>query len=198
MALGAFVWWALGQERPRFPTRVADLALLVAAVGLYAAATARGWRWHRILLRSGIHHPAADAYALTGVGYMGNTILPRGGEALRMFLMAERAGCRRREALGSIVAERVLDVAALFILFAGVTWSGVAVHIRLRKRGWAERFARVIRPFVLASRLLIGRAGAALLTLTLAVWLVEGVISGSSAGPWASSSGSFMESSSSC
>src|SRR5919198_2636494 len=87
-ALISFVWvagvilWALPQDTPRFPTAAGDLALVVAAVGIYAVATlVRGWRWHVILRSAGIEHRAVDAYLLTPVGYMGNTVLPaRGGE----------------------------------------------------------------------------------------------------------------------
>jgi uncharacterized membrane protein YbhN (UPF0104 family) len=201
-SLGAFVWWALHQRRPHFPTTGAHIALIVLAVGLYGVATlVRGWRWHRILRKAGVEHHRADAFALTVVGYMGNTILPaRGGEVLRILLLGERSSARRREILGSIVAERVLDALVLVVLFCVLTWSGLAgthkgklpaaigvaavaggavalaYYIRLRKRGRLERFAAIVRPFARASRLLFGRLGIALATVTAGVWFVEGII----------------------
>jgi uncharacterized membrane protein YbhN (UPF0104 family) len=201
-ALGAFVWWALHQRRPQFPSSPEDIALIVGAVGLYGVATLlRGWRWHRILKRADVDHKRSDAFALTAVGYMGNTILPaRGGEVLRILLLGERSSSSRREILGTIVAERVLDAVALVLLFGVLTWSGVAgthkgkfeaaigvgviaaaaialvFYIQLRKRGMLERFASTIRPFVRASRLLFGRLGLGLLALTFGIWFLEGVI----------------------
>ena len=202
LSLAAFIWWAMNQRRPQFPDTPQDLAYVALAIGLYGVATlARGWRWHRILLRAGIDHKPADAYCLTVVGYMGNTILPaRGGEVLRILLLGERTTSSRREILGSIVAERVLDAGVLVVLFAALTWSGVAgthkgrlpaaiglgliavgavvlfFYISLRKRGKLERFAEILRPFLRASRLLFGKLGVLLGFLTAGIWVLEGVI----------------------
>jgi uncharacterized membrane protein YbhN (UPF0104 family) len=202
VSLAAFVWWALHQKKPHFPSSAEDLAPLVLAVALYGVATViRGWRWHKILSRAGVDHERKDALGLTVVGYMGNTILPaRGGEVLRVLLLGERSTSRRREILGTIVAERLLDAGALVIIFAVVTWSGVAgthkgklpaaiglaviaagaivlaFYIQLRMKGRLERFAAAVRPFVRASRLLFGRLGVMLGLVTCGVWVLEGVI----------------------
>jgi glycosyltransferase 2 family protein len=202
VSLAAVVWWALEQPKPTFPSSPEDLLPLAVAVGMYAVVTViRGWRWHRILLHAGIRHAPADAYALTAVGYMGNTVLPaRGGEVLRILLLGERTDARRREILGSIVAERALDAVALVVVFALLTWSEVAgapvgqapaavslaliaaaalvllYYIWLRRRGRLERFASIVRPFLLASRLMVGRLGLVLLVVTIGVWFLEGAI----------------------
>ncbi len=202
VSLAAVVVWASGQPTPRFPTSVGDLSLIALGVALYAVATfARGWRWHAILRRGGVAHRPVDAYALVPVGYMGNAVLPaRGGELLRMFLMAGRADARRREVLGSIVSERVLDAVTLALLFIALTFAGIAgsplgerpaalalaglgvgvaalaLYLALRRRGRFEGFAATVRPVVKASRPLIGPAGALLGGVTLAVWLIEGTI----------------------
>jgi uncharacterized membrane protein YbhN (UPF0104 family) len=202
LSLGAVIWWASRQEPPQFPTSASGLGLLTAAVGLYAIATLlRGWRWHTILRRSQIGHRASDAYALTAVGYMGNTVLPaRGGELLRVALLAPRSTGSHGQILGSIVAERVVDAAALATLFAAITWIGVAGapvgrapatlgiiavllavagafgYLRLRRQGRMERFGLRMRPFTRATRLLLGLSGIALLAMTVGVWLIEGVI----------------------
>ena len=127
-ALAAVVVWALGQPAPRFPSEPGKLALLFIAVGVYALATLlRGWRWDRVLRSMNIGHRKGDAYSLVCVGYMGNNVLPaRGGELLRVMLMAPRTQARRRELLGSVIAERVLDVVALAGLFAVMTLASVA------------------------------------------------------------------------
>jgi uncharacterized membrane protein YbhN (UPF0104 family) len=202
LSLGAVVWWASRQERPDFPNSAAAFGLVVGALGAYVLATiARGWRWHKILRRAGVPHRTADAYALVPVGYMGNTVLPlRGGELLRMTLLASRSSARRRDVLGSILAERLLDATALVVLFAGMSWAGtagapagqwpaavavalaalaglgMALYLRLRLRGLLEPFARVVRPFSRPTRLMLGPSGAGLLLVTLIVWLLEGCV----------------------
>src|SRR5918992_254601 len=72
-------------------------------------------------------HARADALALVPVGYMGNTVLPaRGGEVLRIVLLGDRTTARKREILGSVVSERVLDAASLALLFVALSVAGVA------------------------------------------------------------------------
>jgi len=202
VSLVAVVWWAAGQDRPRFPTEAGELALVVAAVAVYALATlARGWRWHSVLRRGGVEHSPTDAIALVPVGYMGNTVLPaRGGEVLRVLLLGERSPARRREILGSIIGERALDAGSLIVLFVILTLAGVAgnpvgsrpalfgglalvagcvalyAYLVLRRRGKLEGFAAKVRPVMRAARPLAGGAGLMLGAGTLAVWLLEGVI----------------------
>ena len=196
------VWWASRQQAPRFPTAAGDIAKVAGALGIYALATlARGWRWHVFLRHAGIAHKAVDAHGLTVVGYMGNTVLPaRGGELLRIVLLSQRTGARRREILGAILPERLLDAAALGSLFAVMTFVGTAgapaglgpaliatgvlvaglaaglVYLRLRVRGRFEAFAARIRPVARASRLLLTTWGLALFVLSAGVWLAESVI----------------------
>ena len=87
-ALAAVVWWATRQERPELPASGTGGALLALALTLYAAATlARGERWHRILERTGITLPRADAYRLTTVGGGG---VGRARELVRPLAAARR------------------------------------------------------------------------------------------------------------
>src|SRR5579862_6389014 len=127
VSLGAVVWWATRQHAPKMPTNASGAGWLAASLGAYALAIVlRGWRWHRILRLSRIPHERADAFWLMPVAYMGNTVLPlRGGEVLRISLLAARANARVREVLGTVIAERILDVATLAVVFAVLTLSGV-------------------------------------------------------------------------
>jgi uncharacterized membrane protein YbhN (UPF0104 family) len=154
-----------------------------------------------VLRQAGLPHERVDAFALVPVGYMGNTVLPaRGGEALRVLLLGDRSPARRRELLGSVVSERVLDATSLACLFvvlglAGVAGrpmgtatplataaalvamgTGLAYYLRLRRAGKLRRFADIVRPLAGASRPLLGRTGAILIAVTFAVWLLEAVI----------------------
>jgi uncharacterized protein (TIRG00374 family) len=138
-ALAAVVWWATRQDAPALPETRSGIALVALALALYAAATiARAERWHRILERAGIASTRAETYRLTTVGYMGNNVLPaRGGDLLRAFLLAPLVGVRKRAVFGTVVAERVLDAAALALVFAVV---GIGV---LRRSDVAREIALV-------------------------------------------------------
>jgi len=202
VALGAVVWWASHQEPPRIPNAGSALAWLAAAGGVYAAATlVRAERWHRILHLTGVEAHRADCYCLTTVGYMGNNVLPaRAGEALRVVLLDARVNAGKRTLLGTIVAERLLDVLALGVILvltayvvlsdrdvlptdqplliatAGLLALGVGVlvfHV-LRRRGALTRFRDFARPLAGAPRALLGRGGAVLLAGTFVLWLLEG------------------------
>ena len=202
VTIGAFVWWALRQEPPTIPSSPEALATLAGAVLVYALATVvRGWRWHVLLRRAHIDHATADAYALIPVGYMGNAILPaRGGEVLRVVLLAQRSGARKREVAGSIVAERLLDAAVLATLFALLTWIGiagspvgqlagwlaaagvvalialVALGLRVRHHPRLRGVAAKLRPFALATARLLHPWGLGLALVTAGVWCLEGVV----------------------
>ena len=202
VAVGGCDVWASRQQAPHFPTSAGGWAALGAAVLVYAAATVvRGWRWHMILRHAQIRHRAVDAYGLTVVGYMGNTVLPaRGGELLRIFLMSERSSGRRREILGAILPERLLDAAALAALFvvltaagtggaplgaapaylaAGALIAGVAgllVYLRLRVAGRMQGFADRLRPVLRASRTLLTATGAMLAAVSIGIWISEAVV----------------------
>ncbi|MBW3592985.1 MAG: flippase-like domain-containing protein [Actinobacteria bacterium] len=199
VALAAVVWWATRQERPDLPATATGAALLALALALYAIATvARGERWHRILERAEIAVPRPDAYRLTAVGYMGNNVLPaRGGDLLRTFLVAPLAGVRKRSALGTVVAERLLDAAALALIFLVVVLgvlrgvdvpggarpvAGVAVAVGVGLAGAAlvmrtsarlRRVRELVRPLAAATGNLASVHGVGLLALSLVVWALE-------------------------
>jgi uncharacterized membrane protein YbhN (UPF0104 family) len=202
VALAGCVIWALDQPAPEFPTDVGAIAMLATAVALLAVSMIlRGFRWSVIVERAGIAVPAIEPYALILVGYMGNTVLPlRGGEALRVVLLKDSSDASWPNAIGSIVPERVLDVATLALLLVAVVVGGVVevpggagppiavsvallaaalgvvVSLGLRRRGRLGALAERIRPFAHASRLLLTRAGLWLVGLSLVVWLIDGAI----------------------
>lgn len=199
VALGAVVWWASKQQAPRLPHTAGQILALVGAVALYALATlVRGERWQRLLGDEGARPSRADTYALTAVGYMGNNVLPaRAGDAIRVVLMAPRAATSRRTVVGTLVAERLLDVAVLVVLFVVVGYgllgtvgggkvelialgaAGVAVAAAV---GWRlvrrnERLHAMIAPMASAT-LSLRRAhhGLLLLGLTLLIWAIEAAV----------------------
>src|SRR5918911_3084492 len=124
VALAGVVWWASHQKAPQLPHTPRELLALVAAVACYGLATlVRAERWQGLLTDKGAKPARADTYALTCVGYMGNNVLPaRGGDVIRVVLTAPRAATSKRTVVGTLVAERVLDVAVLIVLLVLVGW----------------------------------------------------------------------------
>jgi glycosyltransferase 2 family protein len=196
--LAAAGWWISKQKMPTIPSGTHAYLSIAGALGLYALATlCRGERWHQLLRHTSIHPKRIDSYCITTVGYAGNNILPaRAGEALRVFLISGRAEASKREALGTIIAERVLDAAVLAIAFAfgayGTLVSGspiallgiVAVGIVVvaffpsrfqpnpthpRVKWLVDSFARLLAP----TRNLISREGLLLFALTFVIWAIE-------------------------
>lgn len=103
----------------------AELAPLGAFLVVLAAQTAiRAWRWSFLLpRRHGVRIPARRALAPLLVGYLGNAVLPaRLGEPTRALLVARREDVPGAAALGSVVLERVIDMAVLALLLLPAAW----------------------------------------------------------------------------
>ena len=202
LAVAGVVWWATRQDPPELPSSGAELAALLGAIVLYALATVvRAERWQRLLVDEGAAPERADTYALTCVGYAGNNVLPaRAGDAIRMVLMAPRAGASKRTVIGTLLAERLLDIAVLVVLFVVVGWgllgevggdkveivalvlAGVVVaaaagYLAVRRN---PRMMAFLAP-IASSTLGLRRAhhGLLLLGMTLVIWSIE-------AGVWMS------------
>ncbi|HYN91652.1 MAG TPA: lysylphosphatidylglycerol synthase transmembrane domain-containing protein [Thermoleophilaceae bacterium] len=203
VALAAVVWWASHQDAPRLPSGGDAVTWLLGGVGIYALATlVRAERWHQILELTGVRTLRRDCYALTTVGYMGNNVLPaRAGEALRVVLLSQRCGASKRTLLGSVVAERVLDIIALATIFivtvygvlsstvlptdrpmlvAGIggllLLAGAAAIWVLRRHHVFERARDWLRPLAEAPRALLCRRGVVLLAATFVLWALEAAV----------------------
>ena len=122
VAVAGVVWWALHQEPPKFPDTAGEWGALVGAIALYALATAvRGERWGSLLRAEGARPTRADYQCLNVVGYAANNILPaRAGDLVRVFLMAPLAQTSKKTVLGTLLAERLLDIAVILTLFVVV------------------------------------------------------------------------------
>ncbi|MEA2331740.1 MAG: glycosyltransferase 2 family protein [Thermoleophilaceae bacterium] len=203
VALAAVVWWAAKQDAPELPSGGDAIAWLGASVLLYAVATLmRGERWHWVLAITGVRTRRSDCYLLTTVGYMGNNVLPaRAGEALRVVLLSTRCDASKRTLLGSVVAERILDLIVLAAIFVVVVYGvlsstvlptdrpvliaagGVVVLVlactalwTLRRHHVFERAREWLRPLADAPRALVSRAGLVLLLATFVLWAFEAAV----------------------
>lgn len=202
LSVAGVVWWATKQQAPQLPSTGPELAALVAAIALYGLATVvRAERWQRLLEDEQATPARLDTYALTCIGYMGNNILPaRGGDVVRTLLMAPRAHTSIRTVIGTLLAERILDVAVLVVLFvvvgygllgevgggkveiillvaAGLAIAAALAYFAVRRN---EKMMAFIAP-MLSSTLGLRRAhhGLLLLGMTLVIWGIE-------AGVWMS------------
>ena len=202
LAVAGVVWWASRQDPPELPSSGSELAALIGAIALYGLATVvRAERWQRLLVDERAVPARVDTYALTCVGYMGNNVLPaRAGDAIRTVLMAPRAGTSMRTVVGTLVAERVLDIVVLVVLFvivgygllgevggdkveiillaaAGLAAAGFVAYRIVRRN---EKLLAFIAPMASAT-LGLRRAhhGLLLLGMTLLIWAIE-------AGVWMS------------
>ena len=134
---------------------------------------------------------------LNVVGYMGNNVLPaRAGDAIRVLLMAPRAKTSRRTVVGTLLAERLLDIAVLLVLFVVVGYGvlgevgadkvelvallaaglvvGLAAAVVLVRRN--ERLHGFVAPMLSATLGLRGRHGALMLGATCVVWGLETLV----------------------
>jgi uncharacterized membrane protein YbhN (UPF0104 family) len=201
-SLGAIVVWALHQDPPTFPTSADRLGEFAGAVGFYLAGCAvRAERWYELLRYNGAKPRRSDAYGLLAVANFGNNVLPaRAGDALRVVLLAPRARTDARTVIGTIVAERVLDVVVLVglfvvlaygvlggismpsdgrllstaLIFAGLTGALGVLALVLHRRGHLRPALAFLAPMTEATRRLGGRRhGTELLAWTLLVWGLE-------------------------
>ena len=202
LSVAGVVWWATKQQAPQLPSTGPEIAALVGAIALYGLATVvRAERWQRLLEDEQATPARVDTYALTCIGYMGNNILPaRGGDVVRTLLMAPRAHTSIRTVIGTLLAERLLDIAVLVVIFVvvgygllGEVGGGKVEIILLVAAGLAiaaglayfavrrnEKMMAFIAP-MLSSTLGLRRAhhGLLLLGMTLVIWGIE-------AGVWMS------------
>ena len=195
VCLAAVVWWALQQSPPQLPHTPREIAALVLAIALYGINTlVRSERWHRLLVDDGAKPGRADSYSLTTVGYAVNNVLPaRAGDAARVVLMAPRAETTKRTVIGTIVAERLLDVGVILVLFLvvgyailgnvgthSVEWivfatvaviaAGIVAIVLIRRN---HRIHDFVAPMLSSTMRLLSRHGALLVAMTFGVWIIE-------------------------
>lgn len=198
VCLAGIVWWASRQEAPRLPSTSSQLLALAGAIGLYAINTLiRAERWHALLRHAGAQPRRSDTYSLTVIGYTGNNVLPaRAGDAVRAVLLAPRAMTTIRTVVGTLLAERLLDVFVVVLLFVLVGYAalgavtrgdvevvaavtavglvGVVVAILVLRRN--ERAMGFVRPILASTLSLRSRHGARMLAATFLIWGVEGLV----------------------
>ena len=130
-------------------------ALAVAAFGLSMGV--RGLRWRLLLRNAGEHVGTFSAFEIIFASFFVNCVIPaKMGDVYRAFLVRQRDHVGASKALGTIIAERLLDLLVLMTLL--VITGAITFH---------NRVPRVLVPYVVA--------GAVLSTIGIGVVVLMGL-----------------------
>ncbi len=195
--------WLRSQGELKLPSGREAIAWMALGTVVYLCSfIVRGLRWKVLLNEIGVRPPLHETTGLLTVGYAANTLLPaRAGDAVRVFLMAQRTEAGASLMVSTLIAERLLDVAVLggafvitSLIFAGGLPQGnraliavallVVAAIGLLVVRWAIRSDHVpagvrgiLRDASLAVRQLRGSRHLAMVaSLTCAAWFLEACV----------------------
>jgi len=122
LAVVLVAWFLRRADLPQVAGLLRETDLrLVALACLTVAFTSlqRAWRWRRLLAPLG-SYAVRDLWAAILMGWSVSVLLPgRLGELARPVFLSRRAPIAASAGLGSVVLERLFDVAAILILLAG-------------------------------------------------------------------------------
>lgn len=82
----------------------------------------RAMRWRMLLAPLGLIPKLSNTFCAVMIGYLGNLALPRLGEVLRCGILKRYEKIPLTQSFGTVIAERVIDVFVLFILFIVSIW----------------------------------------------------------------------------
>lgn len=128
---GALLWWVLQDFDWQSLGSVLEKgigSLLLAGLFMSGAHLIRAWRWQLMLRSSQVNTDLAAPWWALMVGYLVNTALPRIGEVVRCSLLWRWRGVSFPIAIGTVVAERLMDVlillglASMVIVVEGTAW----------------------------------------------------------------------------
>ncbi len=76
----------------------------------------RAWRWKYLLIHLKAGISVHRLFSAVMIGYMINNLLPRAGELVRAYVVGKLEGISKSAALGTVVVERILDLASFFFI----------------------------------------------------------------------------------
>ncbi|MBI2793489.1 MAG: flippase-like domain-containing protein [Ignavibacteria bacterium] len=93
-----------------------DIRFLIAGIPFVLLShVVRTIRWRRLLRHLPNTPGIAAGFSSILIGYAASMIIPRSGEVLRPYVLAQRTGIRFPTVLSSVVLERIIDVMSLFL-----------------------------------------------------------------------------------
>ncbi|MAG37283.1 MAG: hypothetical protein CL878_13700 [Dehalococcoidia bacterium] len=135
----------------------------------------RAWRWKLLFLPQD-QVRIVQAYAATHLSYLFSALLPgRLGELVRGFLVVESEEVSPGRALGTIFVEKLLDIAMLLLLLAGLlglsSWRNWSSTNGTPLPGWAETNAIAIPSWAQAAGITaLAIFGSIALTFVIMSW----------------------------
>jgi glycosyltransferase 2 family protein len=130
------VWWQLHgmtkQERIDFKYAISNANyLLVIPVVIMSLAShlVRSMRWKLLMQPLGFEPTIKNVFAVTMVGYLANSAVPRLGEVLKCTMLARYEKLKVDKLIGTIIIERTFDLVCYFILII------ITVLIQINKIG---------------------------------------------------------------
>lgn len=167
------LWWVFHDKDPQAVgsalASASIAALVLGAILNFSHNILRAWRWGALLEPVSPGVPVRPMFTAIVVGYLTTWLIPgRLGELVRPVLLAGRARIPAGACLGSVVADRILDGAAIAVLFS----LGVAIA---PLEGEAARYTDRIRlaAFGLVAILIVGLVvllAASAARIRLAAW----------------------------
>ena len=153
------MWYALrGQDLSRVGHYISTanyfwltLTLVLSVLGYLS----RAYRWQMQLNASQTPAPYWRVYHAMMVGYLANLVLPRAGEVIRCSVLRRTSGVPVQVALGTVVTERVIDLAVLLGLLGSLLLLDFSTFWRFVTEqvfgGQYEALARNRTPLLLAA-----------------------------------------------
>ena len=125
LGLGVFiVWWMAkgideeGWTQIRLSLSKARFILIVPVfILLILSHYFRALRWKMLMEPLGYHPSTFNVFNAVMIGYMANLAFPRLGEVLKCTLLARYEKTSPDKLVGTIVAERAMDLVCLFVVF---------------------------------------------------------------------------------
>ncbi len=121
------VWWQLSamtaEQKVQFKNALfnANYWLVIPIVFMNLAShLSRSYRWKLLLEPMGYHPKIKNVFAVTMIGYLANSAVPRLGEILKCTFLSKYEKIKVDHLIGSIVIERTFDVIC-FIFFIALT-----------------------------------------------------------------------------
>ena len=116
------VWWQLhgmtDEELADFKYSIthANFILVIPVVIMNLAShLARAYRWKLLMEPLDFHPSTKNTFAVTMVGYLANSAVPRLGEVLKCSMLAKYENLKTDKLIGTIVIERMIDLICYFI-----------------------------------------------------------------------------------
>ncbi|MEZ2348802.1 lysylphosphatidylglycerol synthase transmembrane domain-containing protein [Terriglobus sp. RCC_193] len=168
LLIAAFLFWKIHQSHFDWhafwlASRQVNLPLfLLATLMVYSNSVARAVRWTLFLKPSLPPEERKPWWTLLGaqfIGFAGLAIFGRVGELIRPYLVSRRIGLSFSSQIAVVAVERIFDLAAFGILFAGnlilsPQLNALPYHELFHKLGWViAAMIAVLAAFVVAVRM---------------------------------------------